>query len=150
MIVTTETPKDLSILEAFNTQHPTQLRWPKDILEKNIYNTHAKYFWLINDNNDYVGQLIFGWVTKYKEVIVDSFTILPKYQGRGLGKTLIKYGIEWAESECFINIIGAARQGASIRSFLSYGAIITDVKYNWCNTGENYLGFDINLKINDK
>lgn len=140
---TSTLPNDINILTEFELQHPYQLRWGLEVKEENYQNERAKYIWMLRDN-DIIGEVILGWVSNIV-VEVDSFTILPKYRGYGFGKLILEESIKWSKEHGFKFMRAAARQGASIRSFLSLGAEITEVKYNWGDTGENYIGVQIKL-----
>jgi GNAT superfamily N-acetyltransferase len=150
---TTELPVDTSILTRFEEQHPKELRWGFDLKLSNYYEPNSHYIWLIKDGK-IAGEIILGWTELYMDgkmvrvdaVDVNSFTILPEFQGKGLGHMLLAEGIIFCMKEGFSEVIAAARQGASLMTFLKAGAVINDIHRDWNGCGEDYLDVSIHLK----
>lgn len=149
----TELPTNLHVLTMFEEQHPEELRWGSDIKLENYYNQNSHYIWLLKDG-EVVGEVILGWDIFYvgdsllRSGIVDvnSFTILPEFRGQGLGKMIMTEALKYCKEQEFGEVIAACRQGASIKTFLSLGATITDIHKNWGGCGEDYVGVSILLK----
>jgi GNAT superfamily N-acetyltransferase len=133
---TSEVPKDLSILMEFEQQHPEELRWGVQLKIANADNLFSHYIYM-RSNEHIVGELILGW---YDDdwVNVDSFTVLPEYQGKGLGKILLDKALEWAKDYGFTEIRATSKQPVSTNVFVKAGFEVTDIDTDWYGTKLTY------------
>lgn len=136
--------KDYKETFQFEKEHPKELRW--DDKYKMYMLTQADCFqgiWL-KDKDKIVAEILFSWESD-NVAHIDSFTVLPSHRGQGLGYQLISEGMKWAEGLGFQYITGEARKGASWHIFENMGASVI-VKYkNWSKTGEDYMGFKLEI-----
>jgi len=75
-----------------------------------------------------------------------SNTILPAFQGRGLGTILKAHWLGLAAAMGFEAVYGYARPGASQRLNASFGAVFLRAFPDWCGTGEEYRMYRLALK----
>jgi GNAT superfamily N-acetyltransferase len=67
-----------------------------------------------------------------------STTILPEYQGKGLGKTLKAYCLGLWKGRGFYSALGHARDGASLALQQSFGAEVVETFPTWYGGDEPY------------
>jgi GNAT superfamily N-acetyltransferase len=67
-----------------------------------------------------------------------SNTVLPAFQGRGLGEALKKHWLGMARERGFRVVYGHARPGASQRLNAKFGARFLEDFPDWYGTGETY------------
>jgi GNAT superfamily N-acetyltransferase len=67
-----------------------------------------------------------------------STTILPEYQGKGYGKILKAYCLGMWKAQGYDYVLGHARDGASLKLQLFFGAKVIDNFHNWFGTNETY------------
>jgi GNAT superfamily N-acetyltransferase len=129
----------------FEKEHPRSLQWDGSyklyMLEQN---KKCQGIWLRNKEDGLIGEIIVSW-TSDNVLYTESFTIMPKYRGQGLGHKLISLAIEWAVNSNFEFFIGEARDGASWHIFKSFGASEILRHKNWSETNEEYISYKINL-----
>jgi predicted GNAT family acetyltransferase len=138
------TPEVLNVCMTFEKCHPKEVQWPKkgklDYLEDE--ETHA--YWLVNDQDIVIGEALFHHKSDSCAEI-DSYTILPEHQGKGLGRKMIELGIVEMKSMGYRYLSGEARGGASINTFLAMGAQIVCPQENYGNTKETYYSFKLDI-----
>lgn len=136
--------KDYKETFQFEKEHPKELRW--DDKYKMYMLTQAENFqgiW-IKDKDKIVAEALFSWESD-NVVHIDSFTVLPSHRGQGLGYQLITDSIKWAEGIGFKYMTGEARKGTSWHIFENLGASVILKYVNWTNTGEDYMGFKLEI-----
>jgi GNAT superfamily N-acetyltransferase len=74
-----------------------------------------------------------------------SNTILPAFQNQGLGKTVKAHWLALAAARGLKTVYGYARPGASQALNASFGAIFLQGFPNWCDTGEEYQLYRLEL-----
>jgi GNAT superfamily N-acetyltransferase len=74
-----------------------------------------------------------------------SNTILPEFQGRGLGEALKKHWLGMAQERGFSVIYGHARPGASQGLNAKFGARFLGDFPDWYGTGETYRLYRLQL-----
>ena len=128
----------------FEREHPKQLRWDdKYKLFMLTEDGRCQGIWL-RDKTNLVGEIILTWQSN-SVLHIDSFTVSPSHQGKGLGYDLVKLAIEWGTNSDFKFITGEARQGKSWHIINTFGAEEVLIHENWENTGENYVFFKLTL-----
>ena len=80
-----------------------------------------------------------------KAMYVYSTTILPRFQGRGLGKILKAHHLGRLQQAGYRYAIGHARDGASVALNLAFGAKLLTRHPNWYGTGELYRFYELEL-----
>ena len=78
-------------------------------------------------------------------VYVLSTTILPAFQGRGLGKLLKAFFLGVVSQAGFTLLLGHAREGRSVRLNTAFGAEIHTAHPNWFGSGETYSFYTLRL-----
>ena len=73
-----------------------------------------------------------------KALYIFSTTILPAFQGRGLGTILKAFFLGVVSQAGFDIVLGHARNGASLHLNRTFGAEIRAVHEDWYGTGEPY------------
>jgi GNAT superfamily N-acetyltransferase len=74
-----------------------------------------------------------------------SNTILPAFQGRGLGKILKAHWLGLVVARGFEAVYGYARPGASQRLNAGFGAVFLRAFPDWCGAGEEYQMYRLAL-----
>lgn len=74
-----------------------------------------------------------------------SNTILPAFQNQGLGKTVKAHWLSLAAAKGLKTVFGYARPGASQALNASFGAVFLQGFPNWCETGEEYNLYRLDL-----
>lgn len=127
----------------FDEQYPEELQFDEE--EKNeILDGCAVAVWMFVDG-ELAGECYGTQVMNLGEDIPDVFeypdalycdstTILPKFQGRGLGKVLKDYYNELAIGRGFTTLIGHATSDAAVKLNIRYGAKFGAVHQNWYGT----------------
>ena len=80
-----------------------------------------------------------------KAIYVFSTTILPAFQGRGLGKILKAFFLGVVSRAGFDIVLGHARSGASLLLNRAFGAEIGAAHEDWYGTGETYSFYVVKL-----
>lgn len=128
----------------FEKEHPKLLQW--DLTYK-LYmleqNDECQGIWL-KDENEIVGEIILSWQSA-NVLYIESFTVLPNHQGKGLGHELVKLAIEWGINSDFKFITGEARKAASWKVFENFGATPILVYEDWAGTKEDYISFKLEI-----
>ena len=75
-----------------------------------------------------------------------STTILPAFQGRGLGKLLKAFFLGIVSQAGFSLVLGHAREGRSVRLNAAFGAAIGTAHPDWFGTGETYYFYTLRLE----
>jgi GNAT superfamily N-acetyltransferase len=78
-------------------------------------------------------------------VYVLSTTILPAFQGRGLGKVLKAFFLGIVSQAGYSLVLGHARQGRSVQLNRSFGATVHREHPNWGGSGETYYFYTLRL-----
>lgn len=81
-----------------------------------------------------------------KAIYICSTTILPKFQGRGLGRVLKAFLLGVASQAGFRIVLGHARSGASVQLNEAFGAKISTVHHDWYGSGETYYFYTLELE----
>jgi len=76
---------------------------------------------------------------------VMSTTILPAFQGRGLGKLLKAFFLGVVSQAGFPLVVGHAREGRSVRLNTAFGAEIHAAHPDWFGSGETYYFYTLRL-----
>ena len=79
-------------------------------------------------------------------VYVLSTTILPAFQGRGLGRLLKAFFLGVVSQAGFILVLGHARDGQSVRLNTVFGAEIHTAHPDWFGSGETYSFYTLRLE----
>ena len=135
---------DKILLKLFENQHPKKLRWGVR-LKTNNFDDENSYYIYIKDGETVMGEIILGWLSK-DVCEVDSFTILPEYQGKGHGKALLSTTIAWIKENGFNSVHAVAKIPVSSNLFIKFGFTAGNKEINWAETGLEYLS--VNLKLN--
>lgn len=124
------TPDEIS-LESIRT-------WVEDWLKKD-----RRLFLVVEYEGEIVGQL---WVwfydskDKLKHVAEIGLEIVPRHQGKGLGKKLFKIGVDWAEKNGAVRIQAETleRNIAVIKIMEECGFKLEGKKYAFVRNGDKY------------
>lgn len=136
--------KDYRETMVFEREHPKELRWDE---RYKLYmlqeNNECQGIWL-KDKKELIAETIITWESD-NVAHLESFTVLPAHQGKGLGYELINTVLEWATDMRYEYVVGEARKGASWHIFENLGAVPVLLHKNWNKTGEDYMSFKIEL-----
>jgi GNAT superfamily N-acetyltransferase len=136
--------KDYKETIKFEREHPKELRWePGYKLYMLQEEKNFQGIWL-RDKLELVGEILLTWHST-NIVHIESISVLPSHQGRGLGHELVKLAIEWGTNSGYEVITGNARKGASWKIFENFGAVPMLYYKNWKNTKEEYISFKLEL-----
>ncbi len=80
-----------------------------------------------------------------RAVYVLSTTILPAFQGRGLGKVLKAFFLGIVSQAGFPLVLGHAREGRSVQLNKAFGAAIHTAHPDWSGSGETYYFYTLRL-----
>ena len=80
-----------------------------------------------------------------RAVYVLSTTILPAFQGRGLGKVLKAFFLGIVSQAGFPLVLGHAREGPSVALNRAFGAAIHTAHPDWGGSGETYYFYTLQL-----
>ena len=136
--------KDYNETIKFEKEHPKELRW--DAGYKLYMLQEEKNFqgiWL-KENSELIGEILLSWQST-NVLHIDSITVLPLHQKKGIGHDLVKLAIEWGTNSSFKYLTGEARKGASWKIFENFGADPIFVYKDWNNTKEDYMSFKLDL-----
>jgi GNAT superfamily N-acetyltransferase len=78
-------------------------------------------------------------------VYVLSTTILPAFQGRGLGKLLKAFFLGIVSQAGYSLVLGHARKGRSVELNRAFGATIHHAHPDWGGSGETYCFYTLRL-----
>lgn len=78
-------------------------------------------------------------------VYVLSTTILPAFQGRGLGKVLKAFFLGIVSQAGYSLVLGHAREGRSVQLNRAFGATIHHAHPDWGGSGETYYFYSLRL-----
>jgi GNAT superfamily N-acetyltransferase len=78
-------------------------------------------------------------------VYVMSTTILPPFQGRGLGRLLKAFFLGIVSQAGFPLLLGHAREGPSVRLNTAFGARLHTAHPDWSGTGETYHFYTLRM-----
>jgi GNAT superfamily N-acetyltransferase len=78
-------------------------------------------------------------------IYVFSTTILPNFQGHGLGTILKAFFLGVASQTGFPLVLGHARSGWSVRLNETFGAQIGTAHPDWYRSGETYYFYTLAL-----
>lgn len=135
---------DYAILERFEHLHPKELQWGINLKVNNFIEPESKYVYALYDGQ-VAGELILGWENS-DEMEVDSISVLPEFQGKGIAKALLQEAINFAKRNDFFYLRAAARQPVSRAVFLSMGFKQTGLHENWAGCGEDYAAVELRLQ----
>lgn len=136
--------KDYKETIKFEKEHPKELRWePGYKLYMLQEEKNFQGIWL-RDKLDLVGEILLTWDST-NILNVESFTISPSHQGKGLGHELVRLAIEWGTNSDFEFLTGEARKGPSWKIFENFGAVPMLTYKDWNGTKEEYKSFKIEL-----
>jgi len=129
----------------FEKEHPKELRWDdKYKLYMLLEDKHLQGIWLRDNKTELVAEMLLSWQST-NVLHVESFTVLPSHQGKGLGHDLVKLAIEWGTNFGYNFLTGEARQGASWKIFENFGAVPLFTYKDWNGTKEDYISFKLEL-----
>ena len=83
---------------------------------------------------------------KRRGIYCYSNTILPDFQGQGLGAILKSHWLGLAAGEGFETVYGHARPGGSQALNAKFGAVFLDSFPDWYGTGEEYRLYRLALR----
>lgn len=136
--------KDYKETIKFEKEHPKELRWePGYKLYMLQEEKNFQGIWL-RDKLDLVGEILLTWDST-NILNVESFTVSPSHQGKGLGHELVRLAIEWGTNSDFEFLTGEARKGSSWKIFENFGAVPMLIYKDWNGTKEEYKSFKIEL-----
>lgn len=136
--------KDYKETIKFEKEHPKELRWePGYKLYMLQEEKNFQGIWL-RDKLDLVGEILLTWDST-NILNVESFTVSPSHQGKGLGHELVRLAIEWGTNSDFEFLTGEARKGSSWKIFENFGATPIFTYKDWNGTKEEYKSFKIEL-----
>ena len=136
--------KDYKETIKFEKEHPKRLRWePGYKLYMLQEEKNFQGIWL-KDKLDLVGEILLTWDST-NILNVESFTVSPSHQGKGLGHELVRLAIEWGTNSDFEFLTGEARKGPSWKIFENFGAVPMLTYKDWNGTKEEYKSFKIEL-----
>lgn len=78
-------------------------------------------------------------------VYVLSTTILPAFQGRGLGKVLKAFFLGIVSQAGYSLVLGHAREGRSVELNRAFGATVHRAHPDWGGSGETYYFYTLRL-----
>jgi GNAT superfamily N-acetyltransferase len=78
-------------------------------------------------------------------VYVLSTTILPAFQGQGLGRVLKAFFLGLVSQAGYTLVLGHAREGRSARLNRAFGAQMRRAQPDWAGTGETYYFYTLEL-----
>lgn len=137
--------KDYKETFIFEKEHPKELRWDdKYKLYMLLEDKHLQGIWLRDNKTELVAEMLLSWQST-NVLHIESFTVLPSHQGKGLGHDLVKLAIEWGTNSGYKFLTGEARQGASWKIFENFGASPIFLYKNWNGTKEDYMSFKLEL-----
>ena len=129
---------------AFEREHPKELRWDERyklfMLEEN---KQCQGIWL-KDKKDLIAEIIMTWHSD-NVAYIESITVLPAHQSKGLGYQMVTSAIDWASHMKYECLMGAARKGRSWHIFENLGAEPVMLHKNWYKTGEDYMLFKMEV-----
>ncbi len=103
-------------------------------------------FPLVNSNEQIAGLVDLTENEKKSGIYFYSNTILPSFQGQGLGTILKAHWLGLALGRGFDVVYGHARPGASQALNARFGALFLKRFPNWAGTGEEYRLYCLALK----
>ena len=137
--------KDYKETFIFEKEHPKELRWDdKYKLYMLLEDKHLQGIWLRDNKTELVAEMLLSWQST-NVLHIESFTVLPSHQGKGLGHDLVKLAIEWGTNSGYEFLTGEARRGASWKIFENFGASPIFLYKNWNGTKEDYMSFKLEL-----
>lgn len=126
--------------------------------KRNLKQQGAEFIYLVEkQTGELIGETYYIEVDKLKErikglskwknrnaIYVYSNTVLPKYQGNGLG-TILKAFFLGQVNRTFSYALGHAKDGASWNLNKRFGAILIKEEKDWAGTNETYNFYKIEL-----
>lgn len=112
-----------------------------DIADVELYYMQNGCFWCLFDNDILIGTIAIRIIDiEHKVVELKRMFVLPEYQGKGYGKLLLKYVINYAKEQQYKKIYLDTRKQFSVAQHLyrSNGFLETD-KYNDNENAELYF-----------
>ncbi|MDD5617093.1 MAG: ribosomal protein S18-alanine N-acetyltransferase [Candidatus Methanoperedens sp.] len=119
-------------------------------IEKQVFNEHDPFFYMqfyetcsdgfiVAQVNGFIVGFIVGFLTPDVKGRIFSLAVLPAYQNRGIGSSLLKEIIEVFREIKVTEIILEVRQGnvKAKRFYERHGFITTDVMEKYYNDGES-------------
>ena len=79
-------------------------------------------------------------------IYVNLVAVLPEYEGKGIGQSLIKAAIESSKAKGFRAMYCHANEGQSAHLFKKFGGQVIATRNNWFATEHNYSVIRINLE----
>lgn len=100
------------------------------------------------DNDDIVSEELGMPTPDPKVLYIDTFVVLPKFQGLGLGKLLLREFIFGAKNKGYTSLEGHFRKegSGSYHIIKKFGAEDVEIKHNWGDSGEDYVYCRLRLK----
>lgn len=112
-----------------------------DIADVELYYMQNGCFWCLFDNDILIGTVAIRIIDIENKVVeLKRMFVLPEYQGKGYGKLLLKYVIDYAKEQQYKKIYLDTRKQFSVAQHLyrSNGFLETD-KYNDNENAELYF-----------
>lgn len=128
----------------FEKEHPLPLRWDDKYKTYMLTQEQKVQGIWFKDKAGLVAEIILS-STSDNVVHIDSFTVLPRFRGKGVGYELVQVALDWAEEHSYQIVTGEARKGASWSIFQNLGASPVLTYTNYRETGEDYMLFKIVL-----
>ncbi len=139
------------------------LQWSKED-KKELFTSLDATIFLVEINNKVIGEALSSKLdfwnaeefpstkelsSKYKSnetCYQEFFSVLPGYQGIGIGKLLKKATIHEAQRKGYNFLLGHAKEGAAIEINKKFGARIIKQYEDWYGTGITHYLYEIDLK----
>lgn len=141
----------------FESLYPKNLQWDLEGKQE-LKENGVEFLYLTDELGKLIGEAYYIPLDRMKDWPVDeeqeedglepfygkncmyafSTTILTEYQGKGYGKILKSYCLGLWKASGYDYALGHAREGASLKVQLFFGAKIIDKFNDWYHTGETY------------
>jgi GNAT superfamily N-acetyltransferase len=128
----------------FEKYHPKNIRWDDTyklwMLEEN---NKCQGFW-VKEKDKLVGEMIVSWDSS-NVLHGESITVSPDHRRKGIATKLVNLMLDWGEQSGYELFVGEARKKDSWSVFENLGAVPLYLYKNWCETGEEYMFFKMEI-----